>query len=335
MDCGLFPIPLERWTYPAPGYTLELQADKPEMVDDQVSDQMPRSLHLADDFWYSPDVADAFIRTDVAQLIRLIQRSTGASQTQIGTAVGLAQPKISELTTPQRPASGNRSIAVMRRIAQGLNMPRDVAAAFMLAEPPDPGRQGRPSTVSQHPRPLTDDLGDVIAIYSTRSEFAARMPPQSLFDTASDVRAAGLSLNLLCQNYPENKLLALLDRGASVRTLFLDPKGRAITNREREEGWPPGHLSSLTALNIQGLMRVRTRVNTDRTEGLQIAVYDETIRFNTILIDDQICIAQPYLPDLRGVDSPTLVIRRRADEPGLYTTFDQLFASIWKRAQPL
>ena len=47
-------------------------------------------------------------------------------------------------------------------------------------------------------------------------------------------------------------------------------------------------------------------------------MYDETIRFNIILVDDQTCVAQPYLPHGRGIDSPTLLIRRNGAPGGLY-----------------
>jgi hypothetical protein len=286
---------------------------------------------VPDDFWYTPDVADAFTRTDIAQLVRLVQRETGASQTHIGTAVGIAQPKISDLMTPHRVGSPNRSIAVMRRIARGLAMPHHVAAAFLLGEAPHRKANDRPP----HHNAPQQDLADVTAIYATRSEFTAHMPPHTLFDNSTEVSTAGLSLNLLCQNYPDNRLLPLLERGTHVRALFLDPEGHAVKAREHEEGWPAGHLSSLTALNIQGLLRTRTRLPAEHRNGLQIAVYDETIRFNITLVDQRLCIAQPYLPDSRGVDSPTFVIHRRRDDLGLYLVFDQLFNAMWKRARQL
>jgi hypothetical protein len=44
------------------------------------------------------------------------------------------------------------------------------------------------------------------------------------------------------------------------------------------------------------------------------------------------CIVQPYLPDARGVESPTIVTEKQ-DEPGLYDTFVQVFTSMWDRAK--
>ena len=128
-----------------------------------MSDRTGGNFRISQDFWCTPEVAEAFTRTDVAQLIRLVQKHTGASQTQVGTAVGLAQPKISDLTTPHRSSSSsrldNRSIAVMRRIAHGLQMPRDVAAAFLLGDAPVPRPDvDAPPFPSDTQGPLCQDL---------------------------------------------------------------------------------------------------------------------------------------------------------------------------------
>ena len=64
---------------------------------------------------------------------------------------------------------------------------------------------------------------------------------------------SGLSLNVLCQQYANNRLRDLAERGARLRCLFLDPAGDATKAREREEGFPEGHLAALTELNIRTL----------------------------------------------------------------------------------
>jgi hypothetical protein len=59
------------------------------------------------------------------------------------------------------------------------------------------------------------------------------------------------------------------------------------------------------------------------------------IRFNITLIDGEMCIMQPYLPQARGVDSPTFVIQRTQDLAGLYGTYDQVFTSLAERSSPV
>lgn len=195
--------------------------------------------------------------------------------------------------------------------------------------------QQRPADSHSGPARLPPTL-DVAAVFTNRSDFMASLSPQSLFDNAEDIRAAGLSLNLLCQHYPDQRLVRSIERGARLRCLFLDPNGAAIQAREHEEGHTPGHLSRLTELNIQVLRRIRDRLAEPVREQLSVAVYDETIRFNILLIDRDVCVMQPYLPETRGIDSPTFLIRQQDEHPpGLFAVFDEVFTSLWERGKLL
>jgi len=176
---------------------------------------------------------------------------------------------------------------------------------------------------------------DVSAVFCSRSEFIGSMSPHELFDAATEIAAAGLSLNLLCQQYPDQRLARLLENGTRLRCLFLDPNGTAIRAREHEEGHSRGHLSALTELNIGVLQRLRDRLTAPARERLEFYVYDETVRFNIVLVDRAICVMQPYLPETRGVDSPTFLIRRQNGQPGLYDVFEQVFDSLCGRSRTL
>lgn len=180
---------------------------------------------------------------------------------------------------------------------------------------------------------LTDRYADLTAAYSTRSEFATEMPTGKLFDEADEIRALGLSLNVLCQSYSVRKISERLEQGTRMQLLFLDPNGEAIKAREAEEGFPQGHLSALTGLNIQTLERVRPTLSEEASDRLEIRTYDETLRFNILLVDGRICVMQPYLPEMRGVDSPTFVMKRRWTSAGLFSTYEAIFQSIWGRGE--
>lgn len=52
-------------------------------------------------------------------------------------------------------------------------------------------------------------------------------------------------------------------------------------------------------------------------------------------LDDHACVAQPYLPTARGVQSPTLLIRRTPVDGGLYSVFDRVFEALSKRSSQL
>jgi len=179
---------------------------------------------------------------------------------------------------------------------------------------------------------LMERFSGVAAIYATRSEFTSRVPIQDLFDGASEVRVAGLSLNLICQQYGDSRLCRLIEHGTRVMCLFLDPASTSIAQREKEEGYSPGELSSLTEMNIRTLNeRVRRRVSSEASDRLVLATYDEMVRFNLVLIDSQVCIVQPYLPGIRGIDSPTFVITNSS--AGLYVTFNEVFDWLWERGK--
>jgi transcriptional regulator with XRE-family HTH domain len=134
-------------------------------------------------------------------------------------------------------------------------------------------------------------LLDVVAVFPTRAEFTAVMPPMSLFNRAQRIRASGLSLTVLCQHYGDQSLTKLIREGAS-------------------------------------------RLPDEMRDGVEIAIYDETIRFNVTLVDDCKCIVQPYLPALRSVDSPTIVIDRTVAGTGLYQTFKRVFDLLWQDRKP-
>jgi hypothetical protein len=150
------------------------------------------------------------------------------------------------------------------------------------------------------------------------------------------VDVAGLSLNLLCQQYPEDALRQQLEQGATYRCLFLEPGGEAIATRDREESYPPGHLSALTEMNIRILTeRVAGRLSDDARSHLHLATYDVIPRFNLMFVDHRLAVVQPYLPFHRGVEAPTMLLRRQRAVPGLFATFEQLFDELWERSVQL
>jgi len=178
-------------------------------------------------------------------------------------------------------------------------------------------------------------MAGVVAVFMSRTEFAAAVDPISLFGSSQRVRAAGLSLNLICQQVPDQYLRQWLTDGGELSCLFLDPQGEAIGAREREEDHLPGNLSALTRLNIDTLARFRDRLPDGASDRLRLAVYDETIRFSLILSGDHTCVAQPYLPKARGVDSLTMLIRATSAPGGLFAVFEQVYVALAERSKPV
>ena len=95
-------------------------------------------------------------------------------------------------------------------------------------------------------------------------------------------------------------------------------------------------LSDLTRINVRSVQdRVRRLLPEEARSRLEIAIYDETIRFNIIVVNEQLAVVQPYLPAVRGVDSPTFVLKRKWENRGLFPMFDAVISSLWTRARKI
>jgi Domain of unknown function (DUF5919) len=203
---------------------------------------------------------------------------------------------------------------------------------------PAPARVKRPAEApkaTDTPAPVGAGMAGVAAVFASRSEFAAKVDPRTLFDGAQRIRAAGLSLNLICQQVPDQYLRAWLARGGELTCLFLDPAGEWTAAREKEEEVPAGGLATLTSININIMARLRDRLPAEDAQRFHLSVYDETIRFNLILADAHTCVAQPYLPRARGVDSPTMLIRDTPSPGGLLPMFEQVYEALAERSKPV
>ena len=197
---------------------------------------------------------------------------------------------------------------------------------------PSPAASASPAA---HELAATAGMADVAAVFASRSEFAASIELSALFDGASRIRAAGLSLNMICQQVPDHQLRRMVCDGTQLTCLFLNPDGEAIKAREREEEYTGAHLAGWTSLNIQVMSRLRDRLPAEARDRMRLAVYDETIRFNIVLVDDRACVVQPYLPQARGIDSPTLLIRANGAPGGLYPVFEQVYDAIAERSRQI
>ena len=71
-----------------------------------------------------------------------------------------------------------------------------------------------------------------------------------------------------------------------------------MQRREEEEGYAPGPLSTLTEMNLQILgQRVHQCLAPDHRDRLEIRTYNDTIRFNIMIVDRAVAVIQPYMPN--------------------------------------
>lgn len=192
----------------------------------------------------------------------------------------------------------------------------------------------RSPIITSETRPEDSELLDLTAAYATRAEFLSARSLRELFTESKDVRIAGLSLNAIAQHLSDSALVESLEKGTSYKCLFLEPAGEATARREFEEGHQPGHLRKLTQLNMDVLLAIKSRAG-KAGEHLEIGTVDETIRFNLILADHKFCSFQPYLPQARGLESPTFVVDSPDGAGALFLLFDRVFTSMWTSRKPI
>jgi predicted XRE-type DNA-binding protein len=101
-------------------------------------------VEIPDPFWQRPETIAALRKRAIGQLLLLVHHYTGASQTQIATACGTTQPKISDI---MRGVQKVETLAKFESFADALGMPdhaRIVLGLAPLAAPdqgPQPARQ--------------------------------------------------------------------------------------------------------------------------------------------------------------------------------------------------
>lgn len=227
-----------------------------------------------------------------------------------------------------------RLVEFARMVAQEVpsrGSPRDSTGAASTPIPSrspaaqQPGRSIKYTEFLKAPR----DLDDVARAYASRSAAAENVGMFELLKAADTVRLAGISLNFICQQVSAPAVLKVLAKGTNICALFLDPDSTAMLQREHEEQHAPGTLATLTRINIAHLGGVRKLARSRGLAGaLEIGLTGETPRFNMSIFDEDLCVVQPYMPVLRGVDSPTLVLARRSDQ-GLTQAFLDSFDGLW------
>ena len=177
-------------------------------------------------------------------------------------------------------------------------------------------------------------FSDLAGAYVHRAEFVSDFPLSDLLENASLVRASGVSLNLITQHYSDAQIRRLVERGTQFQLIFLDPESEAMKLREEEEGYSPGVLKSLTSTNIRIMHeRIQAQLKSEERNRFTIALSDDIVRFSIIIIDKKLCVFQPYLPQARGLDSPTFVAEAGSSGPGFFHVFEQVFTSLWKQAK--
>jgi hypothetical protein len=145
-------------------------------------------LAIPDPFWQRPETIAALRERAIGKLLLLVHQHTGASQTQIATACGTTQPKISDI---MRGIQEVETLTVFERFAEGLEMPDPARVILGLAPQATPHPARRPARSVQPedarlsalavPVPAADVVAAAADEVSTDSlRLAAESGPESL-----------------------------------------------------------------------------------------------------------------------------------------------------------
>ncbi|MGW1195119.1 helix-turn-helix domain-containing protein [Streptomyces sp. NPDC002536] len=191
-------------------------------------------IELPEWAWQRADMRQALRSRDIGAVLRQVQQCTGASQARIGTATGMAQPRVNEVINGRREVS---RLDVYERIADGLDMPD--AARHLL---------GLASARRPHPAGVTFELDafpEVVRVYPSQAAAAQDIRREAQTASELDVLAVR-GLGLLGLN--DSLLRGLLSRPEGirkkVRVFLLAPDAPAIAQRAAEIGESPESLSS-------------------------------------------------------------------------------------------
>ncbi len=156
--------------------------------------------------------------------------------------------------------------------------------------------------------------GELQHIYRTRTEFSRDFSYPRMFENAHSIIAVGISLNAVTVNYSRSDLIkAIVEGDCTLQLCFLDPNGKECAEREEEENYPEGTLSSLTNVNIHIMKMIRSqikRIDPERCKQIEIKTYDMVPRFSIYIVDDTLMTVQGYGYG-RGEDTPVLVLKRK------------------------
>jgi transcriptional regulator with XRE-family HTH domain len=156
--------------------------------------------------------------------------------------------------------------------------------------------------------------GELQHIYRNRTDFNRDFSYARMFEHARHILATGISLNVISHNYSKDDLAkSIIETNCQMQLCFLDPTGKKCVEREEEENYPANTLADLTRSSMLLLQILRNRIGRtapERSQNLEIRVYDLTPRFNIYMVDDTLMTVQNYGYG-RGGDTPTLLLKRK------------------------
>ncbi len=179
----------------------------------------PRSRLLPtapDGLWDRPEMSQALDQRDLATVLKIFRKWTGATQGQMGALCGMPQSHISEILNGKRRVT---SLDVIERLASGLDIPRDrLGLAEPQAEPVEPAvndaKPGRPVV-----RAVDETVAAPVTSSTVESPFTTRDPSGEII-----VPCRAHDGKVIFVSVPRRTFLLT---GVAAAGLSLSPTGRA------------------------------------------------------------------------------------------------------------
>ncbi|WP_040802344.1 helix-turn-helix domain-containing protein [Nocardia concava] len=230
--------------------------------------------------WNQDVVQVALRERDVATLLTLVQRHTGASQQRLATALDISQGRVNELINRKRMVS---ALGTFERLADGLNMPDHARMSLGLAP-------------AAYVRMALDNLSEIGWTYPSQAEAANEIRTRASGSDAIDVMAVR-GLGLLGLN--DSLLRDALPAEASIRVLLLNPDSESAARRAEEIG---ESVESFAA----GIRLAIARIKELSMSGSRIELYsyDHVPVWRIIKVDDVLFVSA-FTSVHEGHTSPT------------------------------
>lgn len=253
---------------------------------------------------------------DFQTLLKTYRKSMGWTQEELAQKWSYSFETISAWERGKR-TPGNTEIP---RLAKLLEMDSDKLAETIVGSREHSNLLKKPGKIRTNWKASFETWGELQQIYRTRTDFNRDFSYAHMFENAQTIFAAGISLNAIALTYSRDILLrSILEDSCKLQLCFLDPNGKRCAEREEEENYPPRTLSGLTSVNVllmKTLYNQIERTQPERSQHLEIRVYDLTPRFNIYIVDDNLMTVQNYAYG-RGEDTPTLLLKRKM-QSGLF-----------------
>src|SRR5215472_2869024 len=179
--------------------------------------------------WQHEDLQRALSARDVPELLRLVQRHSGLSQSRMAVAMGMGQGRVNEIINGRR---GVNTIEVFERIANGLKMPDQARMLIGLA----PANAAVRRAFAGH--------AEIAQVFTSQADAEAELLAHAGHATELDLLAVR-ALGLIGLN--DSLLRPPLSRRSSpvrMRVLLLDPESPAAAARAAEIGESANALTS-------------------------------------------------------------------------------------------